>query len=412
VFSNVFSIFQGFFSRAFWFGSFLPVLVVASIHAVIAGVQFPDAVPVASWVGGTAANMAATAPFIFATLLVLAYAMAPLMPLMRDILDGKLLPEKLHRWMREERLVEMKKAREEIDQAVLVHAGLQSLNEGLEKLWTAREEGVSRNRAEKAQLVAAAEAACSSFAQALETRDWETHPIAGMQALEAVREALKENSAGYQGNHAGQRALSKRVHAVQERLIKLISEASVEATHRADVLSARHATALPLDVPQATRFGDARRIVERYSESVYAVRFAFLWPRLQLVMQDKEFNDRLVAAKAQIDFAILSIFLVVTLALWLPVLAWTGRSLTLFLGLGAVLPLLFRFFYELAVQSQLAFGDVMRAAVDRYRLDLLKLLRLPVPASRDAERQLWKRLQDADELGIATDINYRHPATP
>ena len=410
MFNTVFNIFQGFFSRAFWFGSFLPVLVVSSIHAVIAGAQFPDVVPVASWVGGTAANMAATAPFIFAALLVLAYAVAPLVPLMRDILDGKLLYEPMHRWMREERLVEMQKAKKEIDAALQIYVSIDSINDRIKEVWKARLSGIMTGKLQMPDLIAKADDACAKFAKAIKDRA-ETQPALGYAALEAVKSALENNTAHYDGKDPKEAALAKRVEAVQERFTKLVSEALVEATHRGDVLSARHATALALDVPQATRFGDARRIVERYSESVYGVRFQFLWPRLQLVMQDKDFNDRLVGAKAQIDFAILSIFLVVTLALWLPILAWTGRSLTLFLVLGAVLPLLFMFFYELAVQSQLAFGDVVGAAVDRYRLDLLKLLRLPVPATREAEKKLWEQLQIAELPDSATDINYRHPAT-
>jgi hypothetical protein len=411
MFNSVFTIFQGFFSRVFWFGSFLPVLVVASIHAMIAGVQFPDVVPLASWVGGTATNMAATAPFLFAALLVLAYAMAPLVPLMRDILDGKLLYEPLHRWMREERLVETQKVKQEISDAVKAYAGLDLVNQNIKGVWSARRQGVMGAKAQKPELVAAAERACTEFADAIKSAS-EEQPELGGRALEAVKLALTENAALYHGEDPEQTALAQRVKAVQERLTKLLSEALVEAKHRADVLSARYATALPLDVPQATRFGDARRIVERYSETVYSVSFSYLWPRLQLVMQDKDFNDRLAGAKAQIDFAILSIFLVVTLALWLPILAYTGRSLPLFLILGAALPLVFKFFYELAVQSQLAFGDVVRAAVDRYRLDLLKQLRLPVPATRSAEQELWRQLEHAEEPGTATDINYRHPATP
>jgi len=141
--------------------------------------------------------------------------------------------------------------------------------------------------------------------------------------------------------------------------------------------------------------------------------FDYIWPRLQLVLPDKSpLGDQLIAAKAQIDFAIVSLVLILTVpAVWLLWLAFTARAPWLFLAVGSITPLLVSFFYRAAVEAQFGFGEVVKSAIDRYRFDLLKTLRQPAPATLSAEQHLWQQLRNLERPGNSSDFSYTHPTS-
>jgi len=100
-------------------------------------------------------------------------------------------------------------------------------------------------------------------------------------------------------------------------------------------------------------------------------------------------------------------------AVWLPLLAFTARSPWLFVAIGIAIPFLALFFYELAVQSQIALGEVVKAAIDKHRFDLLSdVLRQPLPTTLSAERDLWRRLRQAEEGARIGELTYRHSPEP
>ena len=63
----------------------------------------------------------------------------------------------------------------------------------------------------------------------------------------------------------------------------------------------------------------------------------------------------------------------------------------------------------LGVEAQFGFGETLKAVIDRHRLDLLKMLRQPVPPSLSTERALWQQLEQTTRHGAAGDLSYRHP---
>ena len=67
------------------------------------------------------------------------------------------------------------------------------------------------------------------------------------------------------------------------------------------------------------------------------------------------------------------------------------------------------FFYQLAVESQFAFGETIKSAIDKYRFSVLKELRLTLPPTLAAERELWAELRVVEQVAGATDLFYRHP---
>jgi hypothetical protein len=141
------------------------------------------------------------------------------------------------------------------------------------------------------------------------------------------------------------------------------------------------------------------------------VNFDFLWPRLLVAIRDQKSEDPMLstidAARGQVDFAVLSIFLAVTVpVVWEPIILARGGPAWLFLAIGAATPLALRFLYGLAFEAQLAFGDIAQTAIDRSRLLVLRMLRQPDPPSRGEERRLWARIASADADARSTELLY------
>jgi len=196
-------------------------------------------------------------------------------------------------------------------------------------------------------------------------------------------------------------------------LLQLLEQAPAEARHRFQFLS-EHTRGLAVrefEDPQATRIGDARVVAERYSEDVYQAEFEYLWPRLQLMVPANDpVAERIGAARAQVEFAVLSLLLMLSVpVVWLPLLALTTRTPWLLLGIGAAAPMFAGFFYQLVFVSQVALGEVVKVAIDRYRLDVIKMLHQPRPATLSGERELWRQLGAAGRRGIVSDLIYQYP---
>src|SRR5262245_48617566 len=110
-FAGLFDLFKGLFSRTFWFGAFLPLAIFAAADLVMAALVFPGTVRREDWtkLGGDAPLTNLTIAFI--GLVVLAYAVSPLILLFRGVLDGTLLPNWLHNWLRDERTADARALR-------------------------------------------------------------------------------------------------------------------------------------------------------------------------------------------------------------------------------------------------------------------------------------------------------------
>jgi len=158
--------------------------------------------------------------------------------------------------------------------------------------------------------------------------------------------------------------------------------------------------------------GDARQAAELYSHQVYSIRFEYIWPRLWLVMSEKDdFGASVSNAQTQVDFAVISTCMTALVVIvWVPVLTVFSTSPWLLLGVAGIGALMCGLFYELAVAGQWALVHVVKAAIDRYHLELLKVLYQPLPATRAAERQIWQVLEADDNAPGTGDIAYRYHA--
>src|SRR5690349_23656291 len=115
-FNTVYSALQGFFSRGFWFAAFLPVAIFASVHALIErqvyGAENVNIFGFELKFTESAAEGAVSGTLIIASLVVIAFAILPLLPLFRGLVDGTLLPAFIHDALREARMDETRELQE------------------------------------------------------------------------------------------------------------------------------------------------------------------------------------------------------------------------------------------------------------------------------------------------------------
>jgi hypothetical protein len=417
--NNIISTFQGFFSRAFWFGSFLPVALVAAVHGLFAWLRYPEWFPLKQWLTASFDSLTLF-PAVFAALVVLAYALTPLIPLFRGVLDGSLLPEWIYDWLRRERVVFVRAVRANVRAALETSAAYDRLlKRTVEELRAARAAGLHAGGPPQRNLVEAAESSIKPLRKQIEAGA--TPPIEdARRVVDTLAAALRDRPLPAPPPPPDP-ALARRLDACHDLLIRLLNYARAEANHRFKALTVRHSTVLAIETPQATGMADARWLTERYSFNAYKVDFDYLWPRLQLVLPPSSgeaaskpegaFIDRMGWTRSQVDFAVLSLALVLTVpAVWLSLLYVTASSPWPFVALGIASPFVAFFFYRLAVESEMAFGEVVKAAIDRYRLELLKTLHQPPPATLLDERQIWQTLRRAEESRDVHDLIYRYPS--
>lgn len=411
MFDSMLTAFQAFFSRAFWFGCFLPVALGAVLHAVILSLAIPGVLPVDRIGKPTETTMFFA--LTVGALVVLAYAIAPLTPALRAILDGWFLPDWLHDLLRAPRVRRCREMRQRAEQARTVHNAFNQIRnqEWPRKVWAAGEVGEGLCKADAIKKIEKAEAAICQLSA--EMKRVLPEPAQFQSALDMLCEALKVNSAKLSADHHDF-ANSERLALARSRLRTMIDQALDEAYYalaRAEFKRSRSGI-LP------TRVGDAREAVERYSLDAYRVDFDFVWPRIQMLLQKpvegaNDYYERLNDAQSQISFAVLSLALTATVPIiWLPVLALMSTKLWLFLLIGALSPIVIMLLYELVVQSQRAFGDVVKVAIDKYRQQVLTdILRQPAPRTLAAERHLWRQLKAATDPGNEFDLVFA-PSAP
>jgi hypothetical protein len=157
-----------------------------------------------------------------------------------------------------------------------------------------------------------------------------------------------------------------------------------------------------------TAMGNIALSVRSYALSRYQLNVETFWTRLQKSMQGEAFYTVLQESKLQLDFLVSMFWLTVTsTAGWLIALALIGHSVGLYLAIAIAGPLALWALYRLSLQNYRAFADLMRSAVDMYRLRLLKELQLREPTSSRDEAALWQALQDRMDYGKDFNLGYR-----
>jgi len=158
-----------------------------------------------------------------------------------------------------------------------------------------------------------------------------------------------------------------------------------------------------------TRLGNVLRSAEAYGPSRYGVDSVRVWSRLYPLLPDP-ITTSMVSARASMEFLLAVSFLA---GIYAPLAAlilivlngslfWVFASL---LG-GTALALAT---YHAALQPAAIYGEMIRAAVDLHRLDLVKEMAMPMPANPAEERRVWNQIQRLFDRNTH-DLNWHYVA--
>lgn len=412
-FNSVYTALQSFLGRSFWFANFLPVALFTILHVIMALIVIG---PISLWgstVSFTAIDLATAGPGIILAIILVAYLLAPLIPLVGGLLDGSQLPAMVHDYLRGRRLADAYEAKT-------------TINARMDDAGTLRVMDFDAHAA-NGQLVTAFTAATAlgpgapaASPTALKTARQELERLRGAlfaPGLLAGRARAAENAIiamlAANAPNPGQApaaALAAETNQACDDFEDLLSKAATEADYRLEITQKRNRVLGALENPMATAIGDARSVTQGYSKETYGVDFDFLWPRLLAAIKAAKKEDPMLdaidSARSTVDFAIMCLMLSVSLPLWLIMILYLGGPAWAFLATGAAIPFIVAFFYALVFEGQLAFGDVIRTAIDQHRFLVLNMLRQPEPRSRSEERRLWARIRAAEDDARAADLAY------
>jgi hypothetical protein len=156
-----------------------------------------------------------------------------------------------------------------------------------------------------------------------------------------------------------------------------------------------------------TRFGNAIRAFEHYTNDVYGADSVTIWPHLNSVVP-KQFRDALGDARSQVDCLVNICFFSAIVALtalarllWnvgaaihvTPFTFYIDRvfvSFNLYVVIGGIAASFFSILaYRLSIERIHSWGRLVRAAFDCYLPALAKRLGYELPKTADGQRKFW-----------------------
>jgi hypothetical protein len=416
MYGTIFEKVQTLLSRTFWLGNFFPVFVFALLNLAIAWLGVDG---FAAWLAKQWTDVkvfSAVPAFGLIAIGILAFVLAPLIPVFRKALEGELLSQGI---------IDTLKA-ECTEQANALQAQVRAAKEKFaffdreptnakDTFRDARQVAGPRNDYSPASSDAAKAAFDALIAAWNAGRTQRTYNARLPQraiverAVRDLRAALAQYPMQPDGNPV--LVIAEGLDQMQRELQDTLQFFKDIAGRNLQRKEAEFRTSFVLSDIKPTLIGNARAAMEQYPAVAYFADFNFLWPRMRIVLaKDDAISSAVDAASAQLDFAVLMTVLSLATAIaWLILLPFLGSSIVLYCVVGIVLPALVPFFYWLVAETQQAFGGVMEMAVDGLRFRLLSALRLPLPVTLEAEQRTWRNLQTALYSGLDTGIRFRQP---
>ena len=164
-----------------------------------------------------------------------------------------------------------------------------------------------------------------------------------------------------------------------------------------------------------TKLGNIVAAYNQYPYTRYKIEGEFLWPRLMQVTPEV-FNETIQDKKAFLDFALAMAtgFLVsaVSILIYGPLLRMDEATLAAWPLISASMLVAMYLSYRSAIMAARDFGDILRAACDLFRLDLMKALQRPHPADLQEEREQWIELSQLMAYGTVENFLIRPESIP
>ncbi|MFH0178585.1 hypothetical protein ACIA6D_20975 [Streptomyces cacaoi] len=171
----------------------------------------------------------------------------------------------------------------------------------------------------------------------------------------------------------------------------------------------------PRPYPVPTGLGRVLRAAEEHPLRRYRIDAVTTWPRLYPVLPQR-FVEAFDAAAASLEGAVVLSFLSGAFAILTTVLGGLLLPWRETLAYVAAALLLSVVAYRAAVRAAHPYGQLVRAAFDVHRFELLKAMGLTLPGSYGQERAQWGQLHKLWEVGLpdsehAQSLGYPAPAT-
>jgi len=399
IFGQVLSAFKSILSGSFWFGAFLPVAVFAAANLLLAAQIFPAADKLLNQIGAEKWNWLVPAVL---GLVVAAYVLGPMVRLFRAVFDGRRLPDRLFTL-----LLPLHVVRRDLADSSLRAA---KLRQDVVGEWQRRAQlNLAVAKVTQPRPVPGAGTPRIRVADA-------SRLVTRLQRR--VRAARSINVAEVSQVEAALIRARRSISPLTDPIVDGLEQSFFQSLAYLAVMAGSHAARLldrkrrlPPQV-QATSMGNVRQYLENYANDVYHADFDFLWPRVQAVIVETDaMAKRIDAARSLADFAVLSVLLtIVTMLVWLPLLAALDTTPWHFLIVGIFGPVVAWLFFHLMLESQVSLGELAQIATDRFRFEVLKTLHIKPPLTLSAERQIWKTLCEAARgEGIDADIAWTLP---
>jgi hypothetical protein len=393
--------FSGLLSKDF-VANGIPVLAFATLHTAAAYRVFPATRRwiQASYLSDPAHNIAAG----FVTLLfliVLTYVLSPLNTPLRELLEGKTWPALLTSIFRQKyraRLAALEK------QEQTARRARRALRLGT-PAWNAK---LAEAAAVGKKTGVCTYVGCPSLNRMIFRLAWDRGTSAEEidSAVVALANELSANSNALKGTDNQLTPAARRLDDDHGKLLKAIDS----AREHWEVLWVQHSNQIQSDFPgrrvAPTRMGNIAAVAAHYASSRYSLNLEIFWTRLQNVIQTNDaFYGLLQDGKRQLDFPIALFWQTAFFtAVWSLIIALVGGRPYLFLAITVSGVAGMRIWYSVALNSYKSFSDLVRAAVDLYRLALLKALHIPPPVNAEQERLIWESLETRLGYGARENV--------
>ncbi|MDK1494087.1 hypothetical protein QN219_29345 [Sinorhizobium sp. 7-81] len=160
-----------------------------------------------------------------------------------------------------------------------------------------------------------------------------------------------------------------------------------------------------------TRFGNRVRAFEDYAGIVYGVDAVMIWSSMSTVIP-KEYLERIDNARANVDFLVNMIFMLLGLAALAAVrVVYLSLSATVpheefvkLVGACAILPLVARCAYRFSLTAIAPWGDLVKGAFDNYLPALAAQWGYEVPKTFAERRTFWEE--------VSQQVTFQIPVVP
>lgn len=160
-----------------------------------------------------------------------------------------------------------------------------------------------------------------------------------------------------------------------------------------------------------TKMGNVANTIQSYALRRYHCNLEAVWSNLQRVVQTQDkAHASLQEAKAQLDFLVACSWLTLLwAAVWTFVLGWIEPTREGFLAVALGGPAIAYMWYRAAAEQYRSFADIAMTSFDAFRFDLLRDMRLRMPADVEEERHVWKNLDYLTTFGEDRNFRYEPP---